>query len=213
MPEYELKFDDVKRAVSLYAATDFLRLQYVERNGQRRSKCPACNKGDNRVLAVTEGKGFSCWSGGGKFPTAKGDVIALVAHVLGLPLKEAAEWLAEKAGIVSSSKRNSKNSVPDREPVPRSTAEEGGTKTLAPLDYLDHEHEIVEAVGFDPADAERLGIGYANKGIMRGTVAVPIRLEDGTLVGYLGITEAKLPSAWRWPEAPSENIVTFPKRA
>jgi hypothetical protein len=31
---------------------------------------------------------------------------------------------------------------------------------------------------------------------MRGTVAVPVRLPDGSLAGYVGITEAKLPTKW-----------------
>lgn len=217
-----IDFDDVKRAVSVYTASDWLGLEYIERNGQRRSACPACKTKDRRTLAVTPGKGFACWSktvvvDGRMKPHASGDVVALVAHVRGIPLKDAGEWLAEKAGISSSSKRNSRT-VPDREPVPRSEAEEEGTKTLKPLDYLDYEHELTEALGFDPADAEQLGIGYCPKGIMRGTVAVPIRLPDGTLVGYMGLSEApRLPPSWRFPDTKSEpegeNIVAFPKTA
>src|ERR1019366_207860 len=61
------------------------------------------------------------------------------------------------------------------------------------LDYLQNDHPAVEAVGFDQETAKALGIGYAPKGLMRGLVAVPVRLEDGTLAGYIGITEAKLP--------------------
>ena len=37
---------------------------------------------------------------------------------------------------------------------------------------------------------------YAPRGTLRGTVAVPIRTKDGMLVGYIGITEAKLPPRW-----------------
>jgi hypothetical protein len=54
------------------------------------------------------------------------------------------------------------------------------------------------------------GIGYAGKGLMRGTIAVPIRLEDGTLVGYIGVTEIeKIPSKWQLPVS---NVVAIPKR-
>jgi hypothetical protein len=42
-----------------------------------------------------------------------------------------------------------------------------------------------------PKTHKQLGIGFANKGLMRGTVVVPIRAEDGTLVGYIGATEAR----------------------
>ena len=41
------------------------------------------------------------------------------------------------------------------------------------------------------------------------TVAVPVRLEDGTLAGYVGITEAKLPKEWHLEPS---NIVSFPKK-
>src|SRR5207302_3432444 len=57
---------------------------------------------------------------------------------------------------------------------------------------VEHDHPAVEAVGFDPETAERLGIGFAAKGMMRGTVAIPIRTTEGVLVGYIGITEARL---------------------
>jgi len=67
----------------------------------------------------------------------------------------------------------------------------------------------VEALGFAAEDAKALGIGYCPKGIMRGTLAVPVRLEDGTLAGYLGITDAKLPP--RWHGIPS-TVVPFAKK-
>jgi hypothetical protein len=51
----------------------------------------------------------------------------------------------------------------------------------------------------------------ANRGIMRGHVAVPIRLQDGTLAGYIGITEAKLPP--RWHGIPSRVVVPLRKPA
>jgi hypothetical protein len=38
---------------------------------------------------------------------------------------------------------------------------------------------------------------------MKGTIAVPIRLEDGTLVGYIGIEDARLPPKWQLPMAGS----------
>src|ERR1019366_8709017 len=41
--------------------------------------------------------------------------------------------------------------------------------------------------------AEALGIGYAPKGMMKGYVAIPIRLPTGELTGYIGITEDKVP--------------------
>jgi hypothetical protein len=43
--------------------------------------------------------------------------------------------------------------------------------------------------------------------MMKGYVAIPIRLPTGELTGYTGITEAKLPK-----EFYLSNVVTFPKK-
>jgi hypothetical protein len=49
---------------------------------------------------------------------------------------------------------------------------------------------VVESLGIDAGTAEALGIGYAGKGMMKGYVAVPVRLPTGELTGYIGITLA-----------------------
>lgn len=64
-------------------------------------------------------------------------------------------------------------------------------------DKLDHAHEKVKALGFSELVARALGIGYCSKGFMQGKVCIPVRNEQGLLTGYIGITEAKLPSKWR----------------
>ena len=49
--------------------------------------------------------------------------------------------------------------------------------------------------------------GYAPKGMMKGYVAIPIRLPTGELTGYIGITEAKLPKEFHL-----SKVATFPKK-
>jgi hypothetical protein len=44
--------------------------------------------------------------------------------------------------------------------------------------------------------------------MMKGLVAVPVRLEDGTLAGYHGITEAKLPRKFQLGD-----VVQFAKKS
>jgi hypothetical protein len=51
-------------------------------------------------------------------------------------------------------------------------------------------------------------LGYAPKGMMKGYVAIPIRLPTGGLTGYIGVTEAKLPKEFHL-----SNVVTFPKKS
>lgn len=74
---------------------------------------------------------------------------------------------------------------------------------LEPLCYLDPEHDAVIAIGFDTDVATSLGIGYSPRGIMRGTVAVPIRNAHGVFKGHISIEEAK-------PRADFQiNVVSF----
>jgi hypothetical protein len=54
---------------------------------------------------------------------------------------------------------------------------------------------------------EALGIGYAPKGMIKGNVAILIRLPTGELTGYIGITKAKLPKEFHL-----SNVVAFPKK-
>jgi DNA primase len=193
-------FAAIKEAVSFSAAIDLLELPLKQSGTQWRGACPACEGGGPRALVVTEGKGFYC------FALKKGgDQIALAAHVLGVSVKDAAQDLAERAGLTPRhgtvpSTSTVKGTVPQSD-----RAKE--TEKFQALSYLEHDHDAVHAVGFDPTVAERFGIGYAPKGIMRGTVAVPIRDEDGVLHGYIGITEATLPADFQ------TNVVKLTKRA
>lgn len=170
-----LDFEAIKADHPIDKVAERLGLSLKQSGKQHRGKCPICEGGGDRNLVVTPEKGvYYC------FTEAKGgDVIALVGHVRGLSAKDAAAWIA--------------GDTPERETVPR---ERRGERGFKPLDYLDPDHEAVAAVGFNPGDARALGIGYAPRGVLRGTVAVPVRHADGTIAGYIGIQEARLPPKW-----------------
>lgn len=171
-----LDFETIKADHPIEDVADRLGLTLKQSGKQRRGKCPTCEGGGHRNLVITPEKGvYYCFADG-----KGGDAIALVAHVNGIGVKEAAAWIA--------------GDTPVREAVPKE--KKGSERGFKPLDYLDPEHEAVAAVGFDPGDATALGIGYAPRGVLRGTVAVPVRSDDGSIAGYIGITEAKLPPKW-----------------
>ena len=180
-------FDEIKRRVSFERATTLLNLKLKKSGAQFRGPCPVCASGGDRALVITESKGWYCFSA-----RTGGDVIALVAHIRGCSIKEAAGFLSGNAAQAT---------VPDTIPE-----EKEGTKTLQPLTYLESAHDAVVAIGFDPEKAKALGIGYAAKGLMRGTVAVPIRDEHGTLLGYIGIEDCRLPPDFM------TNVVSLDKR-
>ena len=191
-----IDFAELKDKVSFLETIAHLDLDLKRAGNQWRGACPACQSGGDRALVITEGKGFFCFA-----EKKGGDQIALAAHILGIGAKEAAQALATRAEIVPvpSTSTSRDGTVPESEGV--------GSKQLQPLSYLEPEHDAVVAIGFDPEVAKSLGIGYAPRGMMRGTVAVPIRDAHGVLKGYIGIEDAKLPADFQ------TNVVPFKKSA
>jgi DNA primase len=189
-----IDFAQLKEKVSIAQCVQMLDLR-MKGNDQLRSACPSCRNGGERALAVNVSKSsYYCFSEG-----KGGDQIALVAHIRGVSQRDAALEMAEHFRITT----------PKEEEPPKAQGTTGSCG-MKPLDYLEHSHDAVQVLGFDAETAQALGIGYAGKGLMRGTIAVPIRLEDGTLVGYIGVTEIeKMPSKWQLPVS---NVVAIPKR-
>lgn len=196
MPNYRVDFSELKQKLKIEDVAAWLNLEMKVSGNQLRGACPYCQTGGPRALAITPSKGsWYCFAGG-----KGGDVIGLTAHIHGTGQKEAAEELAGTfLNRNFQTERNSpKGNVPQHSPQPR---QEPRSDVLEPLTYLEASHPAVEAVGLSAADAEALGIGYSPRGIMRGLVAVPVRLENGDLAGYIGLNEiAKLPPRWFLPE-------------
>jgi CHC2 zinc finger len=185
-----LDFQAIKAAVSIAQVVDMLGLQ-MKGGEQRRSACPACQAGGDRALAVNTAKqSYFCFADG-----KGGDLIALCAHIRGVSQRDAAQEIATHFRIGQDKPASRQETT-------------GGMK---PLEGLDHAHDAVTVLGFEPADAEALGIGFCSKGIMRGLVAVPVRLADGTLAGYIGVNDiAKMPP--RWQGLPENNVVPLQKK-
>lgn len=169
-----LDFDEIKNTYPIETVAVRLGLGLTPHNNQLRGPCPS-GEGDQRSLVITPSKKVF-------YSFAKevgGDVIKLVEFVKNIPAKEAAEWITSVTVPV------------EEKPEVKS---HGGFK---PLDYLQADHPAVLALGFEPEVATKLGVGFSPRGILKNTVAIPVRLEDGTLAGYLGIKEALLPPEWR----------------
>ncbi len=173
-----IDFEAVKAANPIDQVAQTLGLELKKAGNALRGPCPS-GEGGERALVITPSKGV--WY---SFALQKGgDVLALVQLINDCSAKEAAQFLSGPVPL---------------EKTTRSSSEQGSEARggFAPLDYLEADHPAVEAIGFELADAATLGIGYAPRGTMRGTVAIPVRRGDGTLAGYIGITEAKLPPKW-----------------
>lgn len=165
-----IDFEDLKSRCSLEQAMRMVGLKLTKSGAQFRGSCPI-HGGGPRTLVVTPGRGFYCFA-----EKQGGDQISLVAHVRELPVKEAAAWMLEQIGGKPE---------PARKAAPAARSEP--TAGLKPLDYLETDHEALELLGLSPLVCESLGIGFAPKGTMANRVLIPLRLPDGTLVGYQGI--------------------------
>lgn len=167
-----------------------LGLQLKKERNQYRGNCPSGADGE-RKFVITPEKG--AWY---SFAAQKGgDVISLVSFVKGCDLKTAAAWIAgetdvpEKKTVANSEVRESSaNTQTDGKP----------SEGFRPLEYLDPNHEAVIAIGLDPVDAARLGAGYSPRGVLRGTVAIPVRDAAGKLIMYVGCRDVVLPKQLHW---------------
>jgi DNA primase len=168
-------FAKVKAEHSLESVAERLGLALKKHGNAWRGPCPS-KPGDERALVLTPGKGWYSFAA-----NKGGDVISLVAFVKGMSVKDAAIWI-----------EGAQRTEPEKS---TSSEARGGFKEL---DYLIHDHEAVVALGIEPEDAKRLGCGYAPRGLMKGTVAWPVRLSDGTLVGYVGCNDVILPPRWNF---------------
>ncbi|MEQ8653042.1 MAG: CHC2 zinc finger domain-containing protein [Kiloniellales bacterium] len=168
-----LNFAEVKASHPIDGVVERLGLATMRHGDQLRSPCPKCQRGGDRALVVTLSKGaFYC------FPSETGgDVISLVAHVQGIGMKEAAQWIA---GAGSPERGASSGHIPNE----RKGNEE--RRLLKPLNYLEPAHDGLKGLGIAPETLEHFGAGYAPKGIMRGRLAIPIHDPDGQLVAYCG---------------------------
>lgn len=168
-----MDFQEIKVRFPILKVAELLGLEIKKQaNGQFRGCCPIHDGNDPRGFVITPEKGlFYCFKGCGG-----GDQLALISMVKKVTVQEAALWLVggdERPAKVASD--------------------------FQPIDYLEPNHEAVVAAGLEPEVAEAIGAGYAPKGTMRGNVLVPIRLPDGTLIGYIGVEEIIPPPRWHLP--------------
>lgn len=173
-------FAALKERVAIDDVLSDLGLQMKHHSGQWRGPCPTCKTGGNRALVITpEKSAFYCFGG-----RIGGDVIALVAHIHGISMKDAGLELARIAGK-GSGPENRPSVRGDTVPEERS---KGDVRSLQPLSYLQPDHELVAKLGLSHETCEHFGAGYAPKGIMRGRLAIPVHDLEGKLVAYCGQT-------------------------
>lgn len=192
-----LDFQSIKRSYSIEEIMSMTGLPFKKDGKSYRCECPV-HKGGKRALAVTpdapDDKGdagcFYCHAA-----EAGGDRVALLAHVRGSKPYPVFKELAEKRPTEVP-----REPAPAPATVPEEKEEGGGEgRGFRPLPYIDPNHQAVSALGFLPETAKALGIGWCPRGHHRGGVAIPLRREDGRLVGYISLADGivKMPPQWK----------------
>lgn len=162
-----IDFAELKSRVSIEQVVEMLQLRLSQKGEQLRGACPRCKEGGDRALVVTPEKGLAyCFA-----EKKGGDTIWLASHILDVSFKEAAIHIAEHFTV------DKPVTVPEKSP-------RGEENVLQPLGHLYPEPCVIRM--FTKEEAEAVGIGYCKRGLMKDRIAFPLRLPDGTLVGYIG---------------------------
>lgn len=185
-----IPFQDVKQAVSIEQIADYLQLKLKRERASLRGSCPVHGGGDRALVVAPRVKDASGHMGAWYCHASNvgGDRIGLVSHIRQCKqyaaFKEVAEAFCPHL-LQSPEEKGEKEQEPER--------------GFRPLPYLAPEHPDVEAAGIPPEIATQLGIGFAPRGLHRGRVAFPLRLADGTLVGYISVEppHVKCPPDWK----------------
>lgn len=188
----KLDFEELKTAAPLDAVAIFLGLTLKKEGAAFRTGCPACKTTNPRAIVITPSTGqWYCWGSrvGGKTP------INFTCHIRGLDPKtasrEAAQLLAAHF-LPSSAPPEAVATVPQRPEAAAqaATASKPGVESVHSKLQFDHP-KVKEWEGLDAKTAEQLGIGWKQSGMLGGRVLTPLRLQDGTPVGYRGYNPEK----------------------
>jgi DNA primase len=189
-----IDFQEVKAKVRIDDAAQKLGLALKESKNQFRGACPSCNSGGDRALVITPERGlFFCFSA-----KVGGDCLALVQHITGIDVQEAAQFLLpqDEPHSAPSPAKKAPQKAASKPPTPFDPA--------AFAEKLEYSSEV-EALGISEDDAKALGLGH-----YRGKTYIAMRYDTGDIAGFAAVEGAKLPSKLL-PQV--HNVVAFPKRA
>lgn len=168
--------------------------RFSEKKGAYYGPCPlgdAPGSHGQPFKATKDGKAWYC------FACKKGgNVLDLVVAYKGSSLRQAgvtlAEWFPEQ------------RSARDGAPTP---SDQAGNAPLTFELKLDHEHPFFAEQGITPPVVESFGVGYASRGLMKGTIAFPTHNATGDLVAYAG--RSLEDGSYRFPDGFERELEVF----
>lgn len=202
-----IDFAEVESLASIEQLVDMLGLKVKHQGAQLRCSCPV-HGGDERALAITPTVRSKRGSLGVFFcqkAQSGGDRIGLVAHCMDIGQQDAAFFIAQQFGEVSTSDgtgtgtSNSTSTVCKNDAKPAFNPVEFAKK----LAYTDE----VKALGYSEEEAKAFRVGF-----YRGHVYVPNVYPSGAVAGWSKWSDGKLVRPPTWAPDTS-NVVPFKRTA
>lgn len=176
----------------------------LETKGHEAEQMTLCPFHDDRSPSCSfnlDKKVFHCFACG-----EKGTILDFVAQMESCSITEAARLLAEWCNIAGPLPAVASESEVR-------TARSAGNQPLKFALQLDPRHRYLAARGVSEGTVSRFGLGYCERGIMKGRICIPIHDEGGRLAAYAGRWAGqKLPTGeprYKFPRGFRKSLVLF----
>ena len=174
MTTQRMDFAEIKERASFASILNRYGIEYPRREGQVLIRCPFHDDSRPSCSVNFERKLFHCFS-----CDESGDIFDFVAKMDHVSMPDAAHIVATYSGMPMTGADLSGKQTQSR----RLDAEN------APLAFtltLDPRHPYLFERGLTPEVIDHFGIGYCDKGLLKGRIAIPIHDTAGQLVAYAG---------------------------
>lgn len=178
-----VNFKAIKEQLTFEAVIEHYNLSLKQAKGNELvGLCPFHEEKEPSFKINTQKKVFNCFG-----CHASGNVLDFVAKMENVSIKKAAllvqGWFSMDTG--EKTPYNANKSLPES---PRVTENEK-IELNKPLEFslkLEHNHSYLKERGLNEATARDFGVGYCNRGLMKGRIAISIHDENDKIIGYAG---------------------------
>jgi DNA primase len=198
MPHEWVNYKSLRAELSFIEILHHYGVELKERGEQWHGFCPLPThegKRQSPSFSANVGRGiWQCFGCG-----AKGNVIEFAARMEGLNpdnpdnFRKAALLLQKTFGGSDGAEREKPDSASKettRERRAREELDDPSVVVNAPLDFelqrLEYDHSYLRERGFTDETIKTFGLGYCNRGLMKGRLAIPLHDKEGALIGYAG---------------------------
>jgi DNA primase len=200
MPAHRIDFKHVKEQADFSSVLAHYDIAHTGRGAARSALCPFHKDTKPSLKIELERKIFHCFG-----CDAKGNILDFVALIEDQPLPKAAQLLAAICGITpdAARKQRATATAPARASPPSEQHPAAPPAAPAvinpPLTFslkLEPKHPYLDARNVRLAERDTFGLGYCDRGLMKGRICIPIHNEKGELVAYAG----RWPGDAGWPD-------------